>query len=115
VFVPECHPLLKRIIAAELSGPAGASARLAILEGNPPVEIDRDDRMAIRVAVNASYPEAAPVSTVPPSVLLSLPHVPAEFVEYRFVNRDLVLRDVGANLIVDFIPRAAPPLTVPRR
>jgi len=69
-----------------------ASARLAILEGNPPVEIDRDDRLAIRVAVNASYPEAAPVSTVPPSVLLSLPQIPAEYVEYRFVNRDLLSR-----------------------
>ena len=75
------------------------------------MEIDHDDRMAVRVAVNANYPEAAPVATVPPSVLLSLPHVPQEFVEYRFVNRDLVLRDVGANMIIDFIPRAAPPLT----
>lgn len=115
VFVPEAYPLFRRIIAAELSGRVGASARMAILEGNPPVEIDRDDRMAIRVAVNASYPEAAPLSTMPASVLLSLPNVPAEYVEYRFVNRDLILRDVGANMIVDFIPRATPPLTVPKR
>jgi hypothetical protein len=35
-------------------------------------------------------------------------------VEYRFVNRDLVLRDVDANLILDFIRLAAPPL-VPAR
>ena len=110
VFLPECHAIIRRIIAAELAGRAGASARAALLEGNPPVEIDRDDRMAVRVAVNADYPEAAPVATVPPSVLLSLPDVPEKFVEYRFVNRDLVLRDVGANMIVDFIPRAAPPL-----
>ena len=115
VLLPESYPLFKRIIAAELAGRAGASARMAILEGNPPVEIDRDDRMAVRLAVNAGYPEAAPVSTVPPSVLLSLPNVPAEYVEYRFVNRDLVLRDVGANMIVDYIPQAAPPLTPARR
>jgi hypothetical protein len=111
ILLPECHAIFRRIIAAELAGRAGASARMALREGNPPVEIDRDDRMAVRVAVNANYPEAAPVATVPPSVLLSLPDVPEEFVEYRFVNRDLVLRDVGANMIVDFIPRAAPPLT----
>lgn len=111
IFLPECHAIFRRIIAAELTGRVGASARMALLEGNPPVEIDRDDRMAVRIAVNADYPEAAPVSTVPPSVLLSLPHVPEEFVEYRFVNRDLILRDVGANMIIDFIPRAAPPLT----
>lgn len=111
VLPPECHAIIRRIVAAELAGRAGASARMALREGNPPVEIDRDDRMAVRVAVNADYPEAAPVATVPPSVLLSLPDVPEEFVEYRFVNRDLVLRDVKANMIVDFIPRAAPPLT----
>lgn len=115
VFVPESYPLFRRIIAAELSGRVGASARMAILEGNPPLEIDGDDRMAIRLAVNASYPEAAPVSTVPASLLLSLPSVPAEYVEYRFVNRDLILRDVGANMIVDFIPRATPPLTPAKR
>ena len=115
ILPPECHAIFRRIIAAELAGPAGASARMALLEGNPPVEIDHDDRMAVRVAVNADYPEAAPVATVPPSVLLSLPHVPQEYIEYRFVNRDLILRDVWANMIVDFIPRAAPPLTpVPR-
>jgi hypothetical protein len=111
IFLPECHALFRRIVAAELAGRAGASARMALREGNPPVEIDHDDRMPVKVAVNAVYPEAAPVATVPPSVLLSLPHVPEEFVEYRFVNRDLVLRDVKANMIVDFIPRAAPPLT----
>ena len=110
VLTTASHEVLRRIIAAELAGPVGASARAALREGNPPIEIDRDDRMAVRVAVNATYPEAAPVATVPPSILLSLPHVPPELVEYRFVNRDLVLRDVGANMIVDFVPRAAPPL-----
>lgn len=110
IFLPESHAIFRRIVAAELTGRVGASARMALLEGNPPIEIDRDDRMAVRVAVNANYPEAAPVATVPPSVLLSLPEVPQEYVEYRFVNRDLVLRDVAANMIVDFIPRVAPPL-----
>jgi hypothetical protein len=109
IFLPDSQPALKRIIAEELQGRAGASARSALREGNPPVEIDRDDRMAVRLAVNGGYPEAAPVSTVPPSVLLSLPLLPSEYVEYRFVNRDLVLRDVGANMIIDYIPRAAPP------
>jgi hypothetical protein len=113
VFLPESHAAFKRIIAEELQGRVGASARSAIREGNPPVEIDRDDRMAVRLAVNAAYPEAAPVSTVPASVLLSLPLIPADYVEYRFVNRDLVLRDVGANMIVDYIHLATPPLTTP--
>ena len=114
VFLPDTHAAFKRIISAELAGRAGAAARRALLEGNPPIEIDRDDRMAVKIAVNAAYPEAAPVSTVPPSVLLTLPPIPADIVEYRFVNRDLVLRDVGANLIVDFITAATPPLVASR-
>jgi len=109
MFVPECVPIVKRIIAAELAGRAGAGARKEILNGNPPIDPDHDDRMQVKLAVNAPYPAAAPVSSVPPSVLLTLPLLEKE-VEYRFVNRDLVLRDVDANLILDFIRLAAPPL-----
>src|SRR5207247_8465479 len=108
-IVPVCQPIVKRIIAAELSGRAGAPARKEILNGNPPVDPDHDDRMQVKLAVNAPYPAAAAVSSVPPSVLLTLPLLEKE-VEYRFVNRDLVLRDIDANLILDFIRLAAPPL-----
>jgi hypothetical protein len=110
LFVPEVQPIVKRIIAAELGGPAGAPARREALAGNPPLDPDRDDRMQVRVAVNADYPAAAALSTVPPSVLLTLPLLRKE-VEYHFVNRDLILLDVEANLILDFIGAAAPPLT----
>jgi len=113
MFVPACVPIVKRIIAAELAGRAGAGARKEILNGNPPIDPDHDDRMQVRLAVNAPYPAAAAVSSVPPSVLLTLPLLEKE-VEYRFVNRDLVLRDIDANLILDFIRLAAPPL-VPAR
>jgi hypothetical protein len=110
LFVPEVQPIVKRIIAAELAGRAGAPARKEILAGNPPVDPDHDDRMNVRLAVNADYPPAAALSTVPPSVLLTLPLLRKE-VEYHFVNRDLVLLDVEANVILDFIRAAAPPLT----
>jgi hypothetical protein len=110
LFLPVVQPIVKRIIAAELAGRAGAAARKEILGGNPPVDPDRDDRMQVKLAVNAPYPAAAPLSTVPPTVLLTLPLLRKE-VEYRFVNRDLVLLDVEAGLILDFIRQAAPPLT----
>jgi hypothetical protein len=101
---------VKRVIAAELAGRAGAPARKEILAGNPPIDPDHDDRMNVKLAVNADYPAAAALSTVPPSVILTLPQLRKE-VEYRFVNRDLVLLDVEANLILDFLRSAAPPLT----
>jgi hypothetical protein len=109
-FAPEVQPVIKKIIAAELAGRAGLPARKELLNGNPPVDPDHDDRLPVTLAPDNPYPSAAPVSNVPPSVLLTLPLLPKE-VEYRFVNRDLVLRDVGANMILDYLPGAAPPLT----
>ena len=58
-------------------------------------------------AVNAGYPEKAALATVPPLLLLKLPPLP-EGVEYRFMGRDLILRDTKSNLIVDFIHDAVP-------
>ena len=57
------------------------------------------------LVVNAIYPDGPPLSTVPPTLLLRLPTLPATL-DYRFVGKALVLRDVRANIIVDFIPNA---------
>jgi len=57
--------------------------------------------------VNASYPEKAPLATVPPLLLNNLQRLP-DGLEYRFMGRDLILRDVKTNLIVDFINEAVP-------
>jgi hypothetical protein len=58
-------------------------------------------------AINTDYPTALPLATVPPSLLLRLPTLPEEL-EYRFFGRHLILRDINANLIVDFIPNVVP-------
>ena len=42
---------------------------------------------------------------VPPCVLAALPELPQEL-QYRFLGRDLLLVDIGANLIVDILPAA---------
>ena len=59
-------------------------------------------RPRCRLKVNAKYPRRAPLPTVPPNLLARLPQLP-EDVEYRIVGKDLILRDVDANIIVDFI------------
>jgi hypothetical protein len=58
-------------------------------------------------AINTDYPTAMPLATVPPGLLLKLPTLPMEL-EYRFLGRHLILRDIKANLIVDFIADAVP-------
>jgi hypothetical protein len=60
-----------------------------------------------RPYVNGSYPDGAALTTMPPDLLLLFPALPAGL-EYRFVDRDLILWDPHANLIVDFIPDALP-------
>jgi hypothetical protein len=57
--------------------------------------------------VNAAYPEKAALATVPPLILKRLPPLP-EGLEYRFMGRDLILRDAKSNLIVDLIHEAVP-------
>ena len=58
--------------------------------------------------VNANYPDGLPLQSMPPSLLLNLPRLPKEL-EYRFVGRELILRDTQANLIVDVIPDLSMP------
>lgn len=58
-------------------------------------------------AINTDYPTTLPLATVPPTLLQKLPTLPEEL-EYRFLGRHLILRDIKANLIVDFIPDVVP-------
>jgi hypothetical protein len=57
--------------------------------------------------VNALYPTTYPLATFPPTLLPLLPPLPDKL-EYRIVQNYLVLRDVEANLIIDFMPNAVP-------
>jgi len=58
-------------------------------------------------SINTDYPTTLPLATVPPTLLQKLPTLPEEL-EYRFLGRHLILRDIKANLIVDFIPDVVP-------
>jgi hypothetical protein len=57
--------------------------------------------------VNQLFPTAYPLPTFPPALLALLPQLPKE-VEYRIVGHHLLLRDVEANLIIDYVPNAVP-------
>jgi hypothetical protein len=57
--------------------------------------------------VHGRWPDGTPLPTMPPDLLAALPRLPP-LLEYRFINRDLVLRDVDANLIIDVVVEAIP-------
>jgi hypothetical protein len=61
---------------------------------------------ALRLEVNDAFPWIVDYE-ISQAILVSLIPLPAEL-EYRFVDRDLVLLDVGANLIVDILEDALP-------
>src|SRR5689334_10330616 len=90
IFTPAVQKVLISAIHQALSTGRGAEARRMILgEGNPK---HPESRARVDLVVNAKYPPSAPLSTVPPSVLLKLPKLP-EGLEYRFVGKDLLLYD----------------------
>lgn len=68
--------------------------------------------LPIEVEVNGNYPAGGPVSTMSPTLLRALPALPPEL-QYRFVNMHLILWDVHAGLIVDFVPDVFRRTTIP--
>lgn len=90
----------RRVIKSNLPPPA----KEAVKDGNPKNE---PPTAPIRIAVNSRYPNAAPVSTIPPRLLLRLPQLP-EPIQYRFVGKDLILLDSKADLIIDYLTNVIP-------
>ena len=85
-------------VSRKRRGPDGAETKAAIAE-------EKQELKDVKIRVNAAYPDDAPLMTVPPNILAALPKLP-EDLEYRFVNRHMILLDVHANLIVDYVLNA---------
>lgn len=69
--------------------------------------IDDESGGVARPTVYLRFPAASQMATMPPSLLAALPALPKEL-EYRIVGNYLVLRDIDAALVIDFIPAAVP-------
>ena len=65
------------------------------------------DLASYKLKVNARYPDSVPVTTVPVDVLQTLPKL-TEDLEYRFIGDALILFDVHAHIIADYIEHAIP-------
>jgi hypothetical protein len=93
IFTPEIAARFRKLLQPEAKD---YGTKATIKDDNPG---------AFPFKVNGPYPSKEPLSTVPPNVLASLPPLPKD-IEYRFVNKHLILRDARANLIIDYIPNA---------
>jgi hypothetical protein len=63
--------------------------------------------VALKLTVNGRYPDTVPLTSIPPQVLQTLPKL-SEDLEYRFIGDWLILLDVHAHLIADYIDDALP-------
>jgi hypothetical protein len=99
IFTPDTCQLFKNLIAQAYRQSDPAKVKASLRHSEPVKDIP--------VYVNESYPEKVPLQTTPASILGNLPPLPRDL-EYRIVGQSLVLRDMEANIVVDFIPGALP-------
>ena len=69
--------------------------------------IDDEGPAPNAVTVYLRFPASSQMATMPPSLLAVLPLLPREL-EHRIVGTALVLRDIDAALVLDYIPAAIP-------
>jgi hypothetical protein len=100
VFTPAVECWFREMLDRSLKGCDIAALHAAINEENPP-------NMVFALTINGPWPKGASLGPVPPRLLADLPHLPDDL-QYRFLDRDLVLWDSHANLVVDYIRRALP-------
>ena len=101
IFTPEARPVIKRLLASVFGGPDGKQLKASIMDENQAAP------SAVKLAVNGRYPDNVPLATVPPQVLQTLPKL-SEDLEYRFIGDSLILLDVRAHVIADFIEDIVP-------
>jgi len=100
IFTPAVRPVFRRLLAPELKGEDGHDAK----------EVLKDDAPAagtVPFKVNAKYPESQPLPSVPANLLLTLPALPAPL-EYRIVGKHLLILDMAADLVVDYMLNVMP-------
>jgi hypothetical protein len=100
VFTPAVQPVFRRLLAPELKGEDGRDAK-AVLKDDAPAP------GTVPFKVNAKYPENQPLPSVPANLLLALPTLPAPL-EYRIVGKHLLILDMAADLVVDYMLNVMP-------
>jgi len=98
LFTPESQVVIKRLLATVFGGPDGQQLKASIMD---------EYSGSVKLAVNTRYPDSVPISTMPPQVLQTLPKL-SEDLEYRFIGDNLIIFDVHAHVVADFIENAMP-------
>ena len=95
IFSPDIATLFRWMLADSI-GELDGESFLTTLNGSVPVP------RGLHPTVNETY-TMAPLYRLPTDVQLGLPKLPAEL-DYRIAAHDLVLWDIYAGIVVDFVP-----------
>jgi hypothetical protein len=97
LFTPDIQAVIRRLFAEVFKGKAGQDTKKYI----------HDEPHPVTPEINKRYPDTIPLATMPLRVLAELPKLPDEL-EYRFVHSHLILMDVHAHIILDYVLNAIP-------
>jgi hypothetical protein len=96
-LITQYQPILAQIIKDDFAQRPVADRKALI----------RELPKGLTINVNTIYPPTIALATFPPNLLQKLPALPREL-EYRIVGRDLILRDVTGNVVVDVMREVFP-------
>jgi hypothetical protein len=98
IFTPAISKEFKRLLGLAMAGGNNVGIQKSLAHSEP---------VHLALHVNETYPADVPLQSTPPTILINLPRLPPEL-EYRIDGHALVLRDTGANMVIDLIPHAIP-------
>jgi hypothetical protein len=112
IMTPEIQNKFRRLMYPVVTSPApqGTAGKEVNKDVKEELKENTEERKEeggkpVVLKVNATYPNDTPLPTTPPQVLMNLPKLP-EQLEYRIIGKNLIIRDVEGNIIVDFVPNA---------
>jgi len=110
ILTPEIRNKFRRLMYPVVTSPApqGTGGRAVKEDVRGQLKENTEERKEeggkpVPLKVNAIYPAETPLPSTPPQVLMNLPRLP-EQLEYRIIGKNLIIRDVEANIIVDYVP-----------
>lgn len=92
IFNASARAEFQRLVKISSQGANGAHIRTSLARSEP---------VDVPIRVNGAYPKDMALQSTPSTLLQNFPPLPKE-IEYRVVGRKLVLRDIEANLIIDY-------------
>jgi hypothetical protein len=93
IFRPDIAAEIRRLVRMAMRPGHGKRIQDSLNSAEP---------VQVQVRVNEQYPGKVPLQSMPPSLLMNLPPLPAGL-EYRLAGHDLILLDTKPNLVVDLI------------